>query len=97
MFLQLHHVSIVVFYLNTFFVVVVIVVDFSFSKMEEKGFDKCKFIITHKSFRLNIDKYLNYNKDHTISVEVMNENGKLEIKKIPVSENYRKSILQMKF
>lgn len=72
------------------------VIDFSFSKMEENGFDKCKFIITHKSFRLNIDKYLNYNKDHTISVEVMNENGKLEIKKIPISENYRKSILQMK-
>ncbi len=73
------------------------VIDFSFSKMEEKGFDKCKFIITHKSYRLNIDKCLKYNNDHIISVEVMNENGKLEIKKIPVSENYRKSILQMKF
>lgn len=66
--------------------------DFSFSKMSELGFDTNYFVQTHKSFRLNITKHRGYNNNHTISVEVMNEFGKMEVKSIPVSENYQKHI-----
>jgi len=66
--------------------------DFSFSKMAELGFDTNLFVRTHKSFRLNISKHRGYNNNHTISVEVMNDLGKMELKQIPVSENYQKPI-----
>jgi DNA-binding LytR/AlgR family response regulator len=66
--------------------------DFSFSKMAESGFDPNIFVQTHKSFRLNINKHKGYNSNHTINVEVMNDFGKMEIRQIPVSENYQKSI-----
>lgn len=66
--------------------------DFSFSKMSELGFDTNIFVQTHKSFRLNISKHSGYNNNHTINVEVMNDLGKMEIKQIPVSENYQKPI-----
>ncbi|HIA36029.1 MAG TPA: response regulator [Flavobacteriales bacterium] len=70
-------------------------VDFTFSKMEDIGFDKTLFVQTHKSYRLNIKKYRSYS-NHFINVEVMNEQGKLEIKQIPVSVNFRKIIRELK-
>lgn len=66
--------------------------DFSFSKMAELGFATNLFVQTHKSFRLNINKHRGYNNNHTINVEVMNNSEALEIKQIPVSENYQKPI-----
>lgn len=66
--------------------------DFSFSKMESQGFDNNLFVQTHKSFRVNAEKIKRYNNNHTVDVEVMNENGKKEVKQIPVSENYQKPI-----
>ncbi len=67
--------------------------DFSFSKMESQGFDSNLFVMPHRSFRVNIKKKICYNKNnHTIDVKVMNENGKEEIKHIPVSENYQNLI-----
>ena len=66
--------------------------DFSFSKMAKLGFDPNKFIQPHKSFRLNIGKFRGYNNNHTLDLEVMNDSGKMEIKQIPVSENYQKNI-----
>lgn len=69
-----------------------ILINFSFSKMEECGFSKNKFIVIHKSFRVNVDKIERYKKSHDIEVTVIGTNGKAEIKPLPVSENYRKSI-----
>jgi len=66
-----------------------IVFDFSFTKMEEKGFDKNLFIQTHKSYRVNVEKIIRYNKNHTVEVIVINEAGKKENKQIPVSTNYQ--------
>jgi DNA-binding LytR/AlgR family response regulator len=72
-------------------------IDFSFSKMIDKGFDKTIFIQTHKSFRLNINRFRCYNNsNHTIEVEVINEQEKPEIKQIPVSENFQKTIRGLK-
>ncbi len=69
-----------------------ILIDFSFSKMEELGFSKNKFITIHKSFRVNVDKIERYLKSHEIEVIVIGESGKTEIKLLPVSENFRKLI-----
>ena len=69
-----------------------ILIDFSFSKMEEIGFAKNIFITIHKSFRVNPDKIELYHKSHNVEVKIIGTNGKAEIKLLPVSENYRKSI-----
>lgn len=70
-----------------------ILINFSFVKMEEKGFDKKKFIIIHKSFRVHADRIAHYKKDtHEIEVEVFNSAGKREKKFLPVSENYRNAV-----
>jgi CheY-like chemotaxis protein len=67
-----------------------ILIDFSFSKMEEKGFSKNDFITIHKSFRVNADKIKHYNKiTHEIEVEVFFNTGKHEKRQLPVSENFR--------
>jgi len=74
-----------------------ILIDFSFSKMEEKGFSKNQFITIHKSFRVNADKIILYNNStHEIEVEIFKSAGKTEIKKLPVSENFRKDISRFK-
>lgn len=65
-------------------------IDFSFSKMEDKGLLKSIFITIHKSFRVNINHIKIYNKkEECVEVEVLNINGKLETRKLPVSENYQ--------
>lgn len=68
-----------------------ILIDFSFSKMEDIGFKKNKFITIHKSFRVNVDKIERYCKSHELEVTVISETGKSEIKQLPVSENFRKT------
>jgi len=74
-----------------------ILIDFSFSKMEEKGLSKTQFITIHKSFRVNADKILHYNKStHEIEVEVFKSTGKTEIKKLSVSENFRNEVIRFK-
>jgi len=67
--------------------------DFSFSKMEEKRFNKNQFITIHKSFRVNADKIISYlTSKHEIEVEVFDTIGKTKIKKLPVSENFQKDV-----
>lgn len=74
-----------------------ILFNFSLTKMEEKGFDRTQFIQIRSSHRVNIDKILKYNNyTHEIEVEVFNSNGKPEIKKLPVSENFRKDVSRFK-
>ena len=68
--------------------------NFSFVDMEKLGFDSKIFIQPHKSFRVNISKVKCYNNEHTLDVEIKNDLKKNEVKKIPVSENYRKQTLE---
>lgn len=70
-----------------------VLVDFEFKTMQEKGFNPNQFVTTHKSFRLNIDKYMSYdNKTHEILVTAQSVSGKPEIMRVQVSENYRKVV-----
>lgn len=72
-------------------------IDFSFSKMEEKGFLSSQFITIHKSFRVNIKHIKHYDrKTETIEVDIFNSVGKLESKRLPVSENYQSIVKQFK-
>ena len=74
-----------------------ILIDFSYSIMVEKGLTNTQFITIHKSFRVNADKILTYNKlTHEIDVAVFKSEGKIEIKKLSVSENYRYEVMKLK-
>ncbi len=71
--------------------------NFSLTKMEDKGFDKTQFIQIRSSHRVNADKILRYNNNtHEIEVEVFKAICKTEIKKLPVSENFRKDVSRFK-
>ena len=72
-------------------------IDFSFSKMEEKGLLPSNFLTIHKSFRVNITHIKAYHK-HTESVEVdvFTVQGKLESNHLPVSENYQPKVKKFK-
>jgi len=64
-------------------------IDFSFSKMEEKGLLKSQFITIHKSFRVNKNHIKCYDrKALEVEVEVFSATGKTITKRLPVSENY---------
>lgn len=66
-----------------------VLIDFSFKKMEEKGFDKKVFITTHGSYRVNVNCIKSYDKKtHDVMVEVMEKDGKTKIHPVPVSESY---------
>lgn len=72
-------------------------IDFSFSKMEDKGMLKSKFITIHKSFRVNSNHIKSYHKKtESIEVEFFNSLGKLETKPLPVSESYQADVKQFK-
>ena len=67
-----------------------ILIDFSFTKMEEKGLLKSHFITIHKSFRVNVNHIKHYNKkEEHVEVDVYHASGKTETKRLPVSENYQ--------
>lgn len=71
--------------------------NFSLTKMEDRGFDKTQFIQIRSSHRVNADKILRYNNStHEIEVEVFKATGKTAIKKLPVSENFRKDVSRFK-
>jgi len=63
-------------------------------KINELGLDKTKFIKIRSSHRVNAELIICYNTDHQVKVEVFNTLGKLEIKKLAVSENYRKEVVK---
>lgn len=72
-------------------------IDFSFSKMEEKGLLKAHFITIHKSFRVNTNHIKAYHRNtESIEVTVFNAQGKLESKHLQVSENYQPLVRQLK-
>lgn len=64
-------------------------IDFSFTKMEEKGLLKSQFITIHKSFRVNKHHIKLFDrKTEEIEVEVFDSTGKIIPYRLPVSENY---------
>lgn len=72
-------------------------IDFSFTKMEEKGLPKSEFITIHKSIRVNKHHIKSFDKKtEKIEVDVFNSNGKMETKHLPVSENYFADVKQFK-
>ncbi|WP_332022155.1 LytR/AlgR family response regulator transcription factor [Kaistella sp.] len=68
-------------------------IDFSFSKMEEKGLQKSQFVTVHKSFRVN-KKYIRcyHRKTCTIEISVFDGCGKTKSHYLPVSETYQTDI-----
>ena len=67
-----------------------LLIDFSFTRMEEKGLTKSQFITIHKSYRVNVNHIIHYcKKSENVGVEVFTSSGKLETKHLPVSENYQ--------
>lgn len=72
-------------------------IDFSFTKMEEKGLLKSAFITVHKSIRVN-KKHIKFfdKKEEEIEVDVFLESGKIVAKRLPVSENYFAEVKQFK-
>lgn len=73
-----------------------VLIDFSFSKMHEKGFETHQFTISKQSHRVNINHVDCYNKaDDKLIVKARNKNDELINFSIPVSENYRSAIKKM--
>lgn len=71
-------------------------IDFSFSKMEERGFDTSQYITIHRSFRVNKNKIIRYDYSKSIVVvEFLTKHGKLEHKELDISENYRSTIREI--
>lgn len=68
-----------------------VLVDFSFTSMEQKGFPKEQFLTIHKSFRVNATHVLGLEGDE-ILVKAMDAQGRHVEKRLPVSENYRPTI-----
>lgn len=71
-------------------------IDFSFTKMEEKGLLNSQFVTIHKAFRVN-KKYLKYyhSKTFTVEVSVFDTVEKTKSRYLPVSENYQPVIRKM--
>ena len=65
-------------------------IDFSFSKMDEKGFLKSNFVMIHKSFRVNKRHIKFYDKKtEKIDVVVFHSTGKTSVIQLRVSKNYQ--------
>ena len=68
-------------------------IDFSFSKMEEKGLTSSHFITIHKSFRVNRKHIKCYHpKTAKIEIKVFDETAKTRLVTLDVSENYQKDL-----
>ncbi|MBK9177853.1 MAG: response regulator [Flavobacteriales bacterium] len=68
-----------------------VLVDFSFTAMEEKGLPKEQFLTAHKSFRVNA-VHIEGRVGDDLVVKAMNAEGKVVEKRLPVSENYRPAV-----
>lgn len=66
-----------------------ILIDKTYNDLKKIGLDKPVFLVPHRSYLVNGVRIKGYHDDHRLIVESMNENGKMEIKNIPVSETYR--------
>lgn len=69
-----------------------VLIDFSFSRMHEKKFDKESFLTIHKQYRVNQKNIMAYLPSNEVTVEYMNAKGEKSLKNLPVSEDYRPAI-----
>ncbi|HCM34653.1 MAG TPA: hypothetical protein DF603_10935 [Chryseobacterium sp.] len=71
-------------------------IDFSFTKMEEKGLLKSQFVTIHKAFRVN-KKYLKHyhSKTSTVEIHIFDVTDKTKCHQLPVSENKQPVIRKM--
>lgn len=68
-------------------------IDFSFSKMEDKGLMKSQFLTIHKSFRVNKKFVKCYHpKLESIEISIFDTDNKTKSYYLPVSENYQPAI-----
>ena len=71
-------------------------IDFSFSKMEEKGLLNSHFITIHKAFRVNKKHIKSYqHKTAEITVKFIDHSNKTVSEPLKVSENYQSVIKKM--
>ena len=67
-----------------------ILVDFSFVRMPQLGFDMSAFVQIHKSFIINKEHFISYDLHlKSIKVKVLSETASIEEIHLPVSDNYR--------
>lgn len=67
-----------------------ILVDFSFVRMPQLGFDMSAFVQIHKSFIINKEHFISYDLHlKSIKVKVHSETASIEEIHLPVSDNYR--------
>lgn len=65
-------------------------IDFSFSKMESKGFNKNKFLTIHRSFIVNAKHIQSHKKSsQEIEVKIFKSNGELQSKFLKTSDNFK--------
>ena len=68
--------------------------NFSFKSMVSAGFSMRQFVTTHKSFVVNADHIIRYvDSEHVVEVNAIADNGKMTKFVLPVSENYRKLLM----
>lgn len=73
-------------------------IDFSFSRMEDKGFMKSQFITIHKSFRVNKKFVRCYHpKTESIEISIFDTENRTKSHYLPVSENYQTIIRKLIF
>jgi DNA-binding LytR/AlgR family response regulator len=67
-----------------------VLIDFSFVKMHEMGFDMNLFMQIHKSFVVNRQHIQSYDSRlKIVKVYVFTKNGNIELTSLPVSDNYK--------
>lgn len=70
-----------------------VVVDKSFTALEEMGFSKQKFIESHQSYWVNIDRVERYDiANQKLIVSAMTREGKITEIKIPVSDGFQRIV-----
>ena len=71
-------------------------IDFSFTKMEEKGLSSTQFVTIHKSFRVN-KKYISKydSKSASVELKVYDKDYMTKTIKLAVSENYQNVIKKL--
>jgi DNA-binding LytR/AlgR family response regulator len=74
-----------------------VLVDFSFVRMAEMGFDMTRFTQIHKSFIVNKDHLIAYDPvQKSIKVKACDETGNLKVVELPVSDNYSSLLRNLK-
>lgn len=68
------------------------IIDKSFRDLEKLGLVKHRFIQTHKSYRVNVDKIKRYNKSEHELVVLSHVGGRLIECTVPVSRNYQSKV-----